>query len=49
MPARSGIGSPVSGSIHQARKSATQLSTSGLHVARMYGRTPQVERLRLTM
>ena len=33
--ARSGIGSPVSGWIHHARKSATQLSASGLQVARM--------------
>ena len=34
-PARSMIGRPVSWSIHQAMNSATQLSASGLHVARM--------------
>src|SRR6516162_7397901 len=34
-PARSRIGCPLSGSIHQERKSATQESASGLHVARI--------------
>ena len=33
-PSRSESGSPVSGSIHHTRKSATQLSVSGLHVPR---------------
>lgn len=45
-PARSGMGKPVSRLIHQPMGSATQLSASGFVVARMYGRTPQVERLR---
>ncbi|MCY1237668.1 hypothetical protein D9M72_503760 [compost metagenome] len=46
LPARSGIGRPVSWLIHHEMNSATQLSASGLQVALTYGRTPHIERLR---
>ena len=40
------MGKPVFWSIHGATRSATHESGSGLQVARTYGRTQQVERLR---
>ena len=48
-PERSGIGVPVFSSIHHEIKPETQLVGSGLHVARTYGRTPHMDRLRLNM
>ena len=45
-PLRSGIGYPVSGSIHHSMNLATQLSASGLQEARTKGFTPQVLRFR---
>ena len=49
LPLRSWMGYPVSLSIHHSMNFATQLSASGLQVARTNGVTPQVERLRDSM